>query len=144
MRRTILAYAARLGRKQAQATENRIQKALKPLLEALTDPEESCRRAAVEHVLSTCIPAVIRRLIDRLVELLINDKESVRRRAADSLVQFGTRALPALTHTIRHLRSAVQQARLLEVLRKIGQRVPSDQRKKQTAPPSPVAALLTH
>jgi hypothetical protein len=58
------------------------------LVEALVHPDESCRRAAVEHIVRTCIPAVIRRLIVRLVGLL-DGAGTTRRQALASLSQFG-------------------------------------------------------
>jgi hypothetical protein len=56
--------------RQPDPGESLIQEKLTPLVEALVHPDESCHRAAVEHVVRTCIPAVIGRLIERLVDLL--------------------------------------------------------------------------
>ena len=58
-------------RAEREAAERRILLALTPFVEALTDPEETRRSVAVDHVLRTCLPAVVARLIDRLVSLLI-------------------------------------------------------------------------
>src|SRR6516225_1162446 len=79
--------------RQSDPGESLIQERLTPLVEALTDPDESCRRAAVEHVLRTCIPTVIGRLIERLVDLLNGDRTTCRQALA-SLAQFGGRAVP--------------------------------------------------
>jgi hypothetical protein len=69
---------------------------LTPLVEALAHPDETCRRAAVEHVVRTCIPAVIGRLIERLVDLL-DGAGTTRRQALASLAQSEGRAVTALT-----------------------------------------------
>jgi hypothetical protein len=55
---------------QPDTGESLIQEKLTPLVEALVHSDESCRRAAVGHVLRTCIPAVIGRLIGRLADHL--------------------------------------------------------------------------
>src|SRR5262250_2308047 len=81
---------------QPDPGESLIQERLTPLVEALVHPDESCRRAAVEHVLRACIPAVIGRLIGGLVDLL-GGAGTTQHQALASLVQFGGRAVPALT-----------------------------------------------
>src|SRR5262245_13426902 len=82
--------------KQPDPGESLIQEKLTPLIEALVHPDEPYRRAAVEHVLRACIPAVIGRLIGRLVDLL-DGAGTNKRQAIASLSQFGGRAVPALT-----------------------------------------------
>jgi hypothetical protein len=54
--------------RQPDPGESLIQERLTPLVETLVHPDESCRRAVVEHVLRTCIPALVARLIERLME----------------------------------------------------------------------------
>src|SRR5262245_44238173 len=82
-----------------------IQERLTPLVEALVHPDESCRRAAVEHVVRACIPAVIGRLIGRLADLL-DGAGTAQRQALASLSQFGEgRAVPALAGTAQQRRS---------------------------------------
>jgi hypothetical protein len=57
-----------------------VQRALTPLVEALTTSGETQRRAAARHFKKTCLPAVIRLLGERLVDLLVdNPEEEVRR-----------------------------------------------------------------
>jgi hypothetical protein len=78
-----------------------LQEKLTPLIEALVHPDESCRRAAAAHVVRTCLPAVIRRLIERLVGLL-GGAGTTQRQALASLARFGGRAVPALNGGIVH------------------------------------------
>jgi hypothetical protein len=121
MTRQALSYAVRLRRQQAKADEQRLQEQLTPLVQALTDADESRRRAVVEHVLRACLPAVVARLIDRLVELLGQSGEAGRRQAIACLAQFGQQALPALLlHFQRSHRAAVQ----LDILAALRQMAP--------------------
>src|SRR5262249_41485597 len=73
--------------RQPDPGESLIQKKLNPLVEALVHPDESCRRTAVEEVRRTCIPAVVGRLIDRLVEQL-GGEGITRCQALASLAEF--------------------------------------------------------
>src|SRR5215831_7939006 len=73
---------------QPDPGESLLRERLTPLVEALVHPDETCRRAAVEHVLRTCIPALIRRLIERLMDLL-DGAGTTQRQALASLAQFG-------------------------------------------------------
>ena len=77
--------------KQPDPSESLLQEKLTPLVQALAHPDEPCRRAAVEHVMRNRVPALIARLIDRLVDLLDGDG-TTRRQAIASLAQFGGRA----------------------------------------------------
>jgi HEAT repeat protein len=110
-----LRYAVGLERKKAQAREQRIQAALTPLVRALTEPDEPRRQAAVRHVQQTCVPAVIALLIDRLVALL-GGSGTVQGQAVASLVQLGSRALPALTLQFTRSRSAAVQQGIVAAL----------------------------
>jgi HEAT repeat protein len=103
---------------QTSLDERLIHERLNPLVEALTDPDESRRRAAVEHVVRTCIPAVVGRLIDRLVGLL-GGEGVTRGPALASLEEFGARALPSLTLKFTRTRDAALQRGILEALRRI-------------------------
>jgi hypothetical protein len=58
-------------------------------------------RAAVEHVVRTCIPALVTRLSERLVDFL-DGAGTTQRQALASLAQFGSRAVPALNGGIVH------------------------------------------
>jgi hypothetical protein len=87
--------------RQPDPGESLIQERLTPLVEALTDPDEPYRRAAVVHVLRTCIPAVIERLIGRLADHL-DGAGTTQRQALASLAQFRGRAVPALNGGIVH------------------------------------------
>jgi hypothetical protein len=98
---------------QPDPGESVIQERLTPLVEALVHPDESCRRAAVEHVVRTCIPALITRLIERLMELL-GGSGTTQRQALASLVQFGGRALPILTLRFTRTRSPTKQRAIVE------------------------------
>jgi len=114
-----LAYAVQVMGKKAEVSEERIQGALAPLVSAATDPEESRRHAAVAIALQKCVPAVLRRLIDRLVDALAHGGQAVCRQAAASLVQVGPRAVPVLTHRLKQARSAAVQQRVVAVLAEI-------------------------
>jgi hypothetical protein len=102
--------ALRLQRQKAEEHERHVQEQLTPLVQALLNPDESRRRAVVEHVLRACLPAVVARLVNRLVELLGQGGEVARRQAIACLAQFGHPALPALLlHFQRGHRAAVQR-----------------------------------
>jgi HEAT repeat protein len=92
-----------------------LQERLTPLVEALAHPDEPRRRAAVEHVVRTCIPALVARLIDRLVDLLDGDG-TARSQALASLAQFGGRALPTLTLRFERTPSSTIQRGIVEAL----------------------------
>jgi hypothetical protein len=96
-------------------------------VEALLDPEETQRQAAVQHCQRTCLPVVLGRLIDRLVELLGTAPEPVRGRAVASLAQFGARALPALTLTFMRTRRADLQHNVATTLRRMARGYARDQ-----------------
>src|SRR5262245_48382530 len=100
---------------QPDPGESLIQEKLTPLIEALVHPDEPYRRAAVEHVLRTCMPAVIRRLIERLVDLL-DGAGTTQRQALASLAQFGGWAVPALTLRFTRSRSVILQRGIVEAL----------------------------
>jgi hypothetical protein len=113
--------------RQSDPGESLIQERLTPLVEALTDPDESCRRAAVEHVLRTCIPTVIGRLIERLVDLLNGDRTTCRQALA-SLAQFGGRAVPALTLRFTRTRSVILQRGIVEALTRMAPGLKQEER----------------
>jgi HEAT repeat protein len=122
-----LRYAVQLEQQKAQAREQRIQAVLTPLVRALTDPDEPRRQATVRHVQQTCVPAVIALLIDRLVALL-GGSGTVQRQAVASLVQFGPRALPALTLRFSRSRSAAVQQGIIEALTAVARGLDRDGR----------------
>jgi hypothetical protein len=80
--------------KEPSPSELLIQERSTPLVEALTALDEPCRRATVEHVLRTCIPALVARLIEKLVDLL--GAGTIPRQALASLAQLGGRLDQAL------------------------------------------------
>ena len=100
---------------QPDPGESVIQERLTPLVEALVHPDESCRRAAVGHVVRTCLPAVIGRLIGRLADHL-DGAGTAQHQTLASLAQFGGRAVPALTLRFMRTRSVVMQRGIVEVL----------------------------
>jgi hypothetical protein len=103
---------------QTSLDERLIHERLTPLVEALTDADESRRQTAIEQVVRTCIPAVVGRLIDRLVDLL--GGEGVNRGPAfSSLAEFVARALPSLTLRFTRTRDAALQRGILEALKRI-------------------------
>jgi hypothetical protein len=99
--------------KAPSLSELMIQEKLTPLVEALAHPDEPYRRAAVEHVLRTCIPAVIGRLIGGLVDLL-DGAGTTQHQALASLAQFGGPAVTALTHRFMRTRSVAMQRGIVE------------------------------
>jgi hypothetical protein len=101
--------------KQPDPCESLIQERLTPLVQALVHPDESCRRVAVEYVVRTCIPALVARLIERLVDLLGGDG-TARSQALASLAQFGGRVLPMLTLRFERTRSVAMQRGIVEAL----------------------------
>jgi len=100
---------------QPDPGESLLQERLTPLVEALVHPDESYRRAAVEHVVRTCLPAVIGRLIERLVDLL-DGAGTTQRQALASLAQFRGRAVTALTLRFTRTRSVILQRGIIEAL----------------------------
>src|SRR5262249_26148184 len=101
--------------KQPDPGELLIQEKLTPLVETLVHPDDSCRRAAVVHVLRAFIPAVTGRLIERLVDLL-DGAGTTRCQALASLSQFGGRAVPALTLRFTRTCSVAMQRGIIEAL----------------------------
>jgi hypothetical protein len=106
-----------------------IDEMLRPLLAALTDPDDDRRRGHVRHLLAVAQPAALPVVADRLVELLAAGKASVRRQAAASLTEFGPVALPALRSAlVARGRPRVQRA-AAEILAAVAPRLQPDQRK---------------
>jgi hypothetical protein len=112
---------------QPDTNELLIQERITPLVEALAHPDESCRKAVVEHVVRTCIPALVARLINRLVDLL-DGEGTTRRQALASLAQFGGRALPALTLRFERTRSVAMQRGIVETLTRMAPGLKQDER----------------
>jgi hypothetical protein len=126
MTRKALAYAAGLQQQKAEDQEQRIQQQLTPLLEAVTDADDACRRAAIEHVLRVCLPIVISKLIDRLAELLGRGGAARRSRAIASFSEFGPQALPALIQRFKKARGPATQTDVLAALRQMSPGLTSD------------------
>jgi hypothetical protein len=99
-----------------------------PLLDALTDPDESWRQAAARHVLRTCNPAAVALLCRCLVERLLAGPAEGRRAARASLVQVGAAAAPALYCRLLRARGAGTQLALVEALAVIGAGLPTSGR----------------
>jgi hypothetical protein len=112
---------------QPDPGESLIQEKLTPLIEALVHPDESYRRAAVEHVVRACIPAVIGRLIGRLADLL-DGAGTAQRQALTSLAQFGGRAVPALTLRFTRTRSPTKQHAIVEALTRMAPGLTQEER----------------
>jgi hypothetical protein len=108
--------------------EPMIQQHLAPLVQALLDPDDVCRQKVVAHVQQNCIPAVITRLMRRLVDLLGSGHEDARPQAMASLIQFGDRAVLALTHEFTLARHAALQHDIIQVLLQTAPRLDQDQR----------------
>ena len=111
---------------QPDPSEARIHERLTPLVDALADPDDSRRRTAVEQVVRTCIPAVVGRLIERLVNML--GEGTSRGPALASLAGFGNRALPSLTLRFTRTRDPALQSGIVEALTQIAPGLPLAQR----------------
>jgi hypothetical protein len=96
-----------------------------PLVDALTDLDESRRQAAARHVLRTCIPAVVALLSRLLVERLVLGAAEGRPAARASLVQVGAAAVPALYCRLLHARNPGTQLALVEALAAVGAGLPA-------------------
>jgi hypothetical protein len=96
-----------------------------PLVDALTDLDESRRQAASRHVLQTCIPAAVALVCRGLVERLLAGPREGRRAARASLVQVGAAAVPALYCRLLGARGAGTQLALVEALATIGVGLPA-------------------
>src|SRR5262249_61077884 len=107
--------------------ESLLQEKLTPLVGALVPPDEPCRQAAVEHVVRTCIPAVIGRLIGRLADHL-DGAGTTQRQALASLSQFGGRAVTALTLRFTRTRSVILQRGIVEALTRMATARPQAER----------------
>jgi hypothetical protein len=98
------------------------------LVDAMTHPDESQRRDAVERLLLVCLLSVVALLCQRLVRRLTARSETVRRRVRATLVQLGRRALPAVTNKLLHTRSERVQDTLIDALSRIARGLPPDDR----------------
>jgi hypothetical protein len=96
-----------------------------PLLDALTDPDESRRQANTAHVLRACLPVTLALLCQGLVERLLAGPLEGRRSARASLVQAGAAAVPALYWRLLHARNPGTQLALVEALAAIGAGLPA-------------------
>jgi hypothetical protein len=96
-----------------------------PLVDALTDPDESRREAAARHVLRTCVPAAVALLCRCLVERLLAGPLEGRRSARASLAQVGAAAVPALYCRLLHALGAGTQVALVEALATVGAHLPA-------------------
>jgi hypothetical protein len=113
--------------KAPDPSESLIQEKLTPLVEALTDLDESRREAAVEHVVLNCLPALVTRLIVRLIALLVG-ASTTQRQALASVVQFGGRAVPALTLRFTRARSVARQRGIVEALTRMAPGLKQEER----------------
>ena len=101
-----------------------VREALTPLVNALTQPDEAARQAAVRHVLAVCLPQVIRLLCERLVERLLQGGEATCRLALASLVEIGGPAARVVADRLTGTRASGVQVRLADTLAAIGERLP--------------------
>src|SRR5262249_29162661 len=94
--RQSLDYPARLQQTQVQAREKRIREAFAPLVDVVTDLDESHRRAAVEHVLRTCLPVVVACLIDHSANPLPGRNSPAIRRFSSPRLRSRSAPLPPI------------------------------------------------
>jgi hypothetical protein len=100
-----------------------VREALTPLVDALAQPDEAARQAAVRHVRAVCLPQVIRLLCERLVERLFQGGETSRLALA-SLVEIGAPAARVVAGRLTGTRAAGVQVRLADALAAIAERLP--------------------
>jgi hypothetical protein len=96
-----------------------VQQLLDPLAQALAQPDEPSREAAVMSVCQAHALAGVGPLIDALVELLGREEGPVRGRALDYLERFGPLALPSLNLGFVRTESAALQRGIGKALARI-------------------------
>jgi hypothetical protein len=96
-----------------------------PLVDALTDRDESRRQAAARHVLRTCLPGVVALVCPGLVGRLLAGPVAGRPAARASLVEIGAAAVPAVYCRLLQARGSAAQLVLVEVLTAIGAGLPA-------------------
>jgi hypothetical protein len=98
-----------------------IQAMLGPLADALANPDEAARDAAVGHVVLTHTPGRSGPLTRALVELLGRDEGPVRRRAMAYLTRLGGLARPSLVLRFTRTDSPALQRGIIEALTQIAE-----------------------
>jgi hypothetical protein len=113
----------RPGRKQRHRSANggrgadpAAQKALSPVVEALTDPDEGRRQTAVAEARLRLPFIVLRMLAKRLVDLLSGDDEVLRRQASASLIGLGRPAVWPLCIHLLTVETVPLQLTLIRIL----------------------------
>jgi hypothetical protein len=105
-----------------------VKKELDQCVRLLTSSDDNLRSAFVAHVLRWTIPATRNLIIDRLVKALNSGGEEARAQAAASLADMGPAAVSAVKLRLLRTRTPRLQARLAELLARIGRQLPpSDQ-----------------
>jgi hypothetical protein len=103
----------------ARTAKEAVDRAVK----ALIHPDDQVRRAMVQHFMKWSIPIVREQLLDRLIKLLSAADESVRTRAAASLIDAGAYAVSWLTYRLGKSRKPDVQIRLADVVARAGRQV---------------------
>jgi hypothetical protein len=107
---------------------------VRPLLRALTSPDECLRQAAVRGVLSCSSRTAALHVIRQLARLLSSRDAAVSGRAGVSLAEVGLAAVPALMLLLCRSRSVPGRVHAAQVLAVIG----------RTLEPAPRRHLATH
>jgi HEAT repeat protein len=107
-----------------------VQQLLDPLAEALVQPDEPSRAAAVARVCQAHALARVGPLLDALVELLGRDEGPVRDQAVAYLGRLGGLALPSLVLRFTRTDSPALQRGIIEALTQIAGRLDLDRARR--------------
>ena len=99
-----------------------------PLVEAVMQADEATRRSTVRHLVTACLPVVIRLLARRLVEVLLGAAGPERRAALAALVQIGRPAAQVVAERLTDPCAHASRVRLADLLAAIGEKLPAADR----------------
>src|SRR3954469_22990076 len=108
-------------------TDPAVQRMLDPLAEALAQPDERSREAAVERVVQLHAPAGTGLLTRALVELLGREEGPVRDQAVAYLARASSFAVPSLVLRFTRTDGAALQRGIIEALTRIAPALDRDQ-----------------
>ena len=98
-----------------------VEELVTPLVEAVMRADEATRRSTVRHLVTACLPVVIRLLARRLVEVLLGAAGPERRAALAALVQIGRPAAQVVADRLTDPGARADRARLADLLAAIGE-----------------------
>jgi len=115
-------------RSHAASLPPRYAEELNQLVDAFCVSDEQYRQGNVQACLRTCVPQVVGLVCSELVNRLAHTFQARRAQVKASLVQIGSPALPAVTNRMLHARGEEEQLALIDILVKIGLRLPGPDR----------------